>query len=136
MSDARMRTSPRAVPETESKNALRISLGLLSPQTRARLVGAHVLAVLIILRANVLLDLLIGREDIYDLGLERRSKAFWIIVCGFHFKVTQIRPPQPVSDVQLAGMREHIQPCFIIQPQRIHDQRVPFPFANRISLPR
>jgi len=61
-----------------------------------------VLAILIILRASVLLYFLIRREDIYDLGLERRSKAFWIIVSGFHFQVTQIRPPQPVSDMQLS----------------------------------
>jgi hypothetical protein len=38
--------------------------------------------------------------------------------------------------MQLAGMREHIEPCLIIQPHRVDDQCVAFPFANRISLSR
>src|SRR5690242_9506991 len=95
----------------------------------------HVRHVLLVLVADILVDLFTRSEvpaDTHLPGLRERAGVF---DGHFLFQATQIRPRIALDHVQFFGVRIHANPTPLIEADRIDNQSVRLPAADGITHP-
>src|SRR6476619_7818436 len=92
--------------------------------------------VLVVL-ADVLLNLEAGRKVRYALHRPRFDVRAWIIDGRFDFQMAQIGTTVPFNQVQPGRHRltTRAQPSLVIETDCVDDQRVSVPMADRMPVP-
>src|ERR1700693_1483198 len=100
---------------------------------RRVLLGHRVLQVLLVLGADVLPNFVADKEVGGPLDGPGFQVRAWIVDRDFVLQMTEIGTPEALNDVKLIRVgAAHRGPAFVVEPRRVHHQRVAFPSSNRM----
>ena len=94
--------------------------------------------ILLVLVAHVLDQLGVWREPHLHIDRPRLRIRLRIVECHVQLHVADIEAPEPLRDMQCLGVRTagQVEPCPIVEPGAVHDERVALPVADRVPHPR
>src|SRR5262245_23177719 len=87
--------------------------------------------------ADVLMKFPVRQQSVGSLESVGFGESLGVIEGDFDLKMAQVRTAVSLGDVQLFAMRHAlaVQPRLVIEPDRVDDQNVAFPFRDRVAHP-
>jgi hypothetical protein len=89
------------------------------------------------LRADILVNLPVGKQRVGSLERVRLRERLRIVHRDLNFQMPQIRTAVPLDNMQRVAMRQAlaVQPSLVIEPDRVHHQSVAVPLGHGIAHP-